>query len=126
MHHLYIIVGKLGPLDTSLFHPTNRGRRQAQPDFVPTFFDQLNITDDVSMTCERNPSCIFDLIATGDMGLALNTLNHEKQTNATRDVLGKVHNKITRIMDISQFPIKHSLIGLPYLNIEAVGLSKCS
>ena len=58
-------------------------------DFVPLFFDELtNVTDAQRMVCEDNQQCLFDLAVTGDMAFAMNTLNHQKDANATKDVLG--------------------------------------
>ena len=58
-------------------------------DFIPLFFDELtNVTDAQKMVCEDNQQCLFDLAVTGDMAFAMNTLNHQKDANATKDVLG--------------------------------------
>lgn len=72
----------------SLFKPTRR-KRQTTPgdDFVPLFFDELNITDAHRMICEDNRQCIFDLVATGDVTIAVNTLDSQKESNATLEVL---------------------------------------
>ena len=40
------------------------------------------------MVCEDNQQCLFDLAVTGDMAFALNTLNHQKDANTTKEVLG--------------------------------------
>ena len=75
--------------EESLFVNPARRKRQITPedDFVPLFFDELNITDEHRMICEDNRQCIFDLIATENMTVAVNTLDHEKETNATEEVL---------------------------------------
>ena len=58
-------------------------------DFIPIFFDELtNVTEAHKMVCEDNQQCLFDLAVTGDMVFALNTLNHQKDANATKEVLG--------------------------------------
>ena len=58
-------------------------------DFIPIFFDELtNVTETQKMVCEDNQQCLFDLAVTGDMTFALNTLNHQKDANATKEVLG--------------------------------------
>ena len=58
--------------------------------FTPIFFNELNVDNEVAMTCEENPQCIFDLTATGDMEVAMNALNHEKETNLTGDILSEI------------------------------------
>lgn len=71
------------------FYHADRRRRQVGEEFTPAFFDELNVTADVAMACEGNPACIFDLIQTGDMEVAMNALNHDKETNATIDTISK-------------------------------------
>ena len=83
-----MIIGKLG-MDEVQFFRNNRRKRQAQQTFIPIYFDELNITDDIAMTCEGNPQCIFDLLLTGDMDVAMNALEHEKETNLTKDTISK-------------------------------------
>ena len=57
--------------------------------FTPIFLNELDVNNEVAMTCEENPQCIFDLTATGDMDVAMNALNHEKETNLTEDTISK-------------------------------------
>ena len=81
--------GRVGA-DESLFYKPGRRRRQTTPDvdFVPIFFDELmNVTDQVSTLCEGNRQCIFDLAVTGDTDFAMNTLDHEKEANETKQTL---------------------------------------
>ena len=75
--------------DESLFLPSKR-KRQVNEELIPIFFDELNITDKVRMACEGSPGCIFDLITSGDMELAMETLNHEKETNVTEAIISKL------------------------------------
>lgn len=74
--------------EDKFFRPVRR-RRQADPGFIPVFFDELNITDEIERTCEGNPQCIFDLLLTEDMDVAMNALNHEKETNVTEDTISE-------------------------------------
>ena len=87
---LYLI-GRVPAEESLFFRPGRRRRQVSQPDvdFVPLFFDELtNVTDAQRMVCEDNQQCLFDLAVTGDMAFAMNTLNHQKDANATKDVLG--------------------------------------
>lgn len=74
--------------DDSFFRPSRR-KRQAEQGIMPIFFDELNITEEAEMVCEGNPQCIFDLLLTGDMDVAMNTLEHEKQTNLSMETISK-------------------------------------
>ena len=82
--------------DESLFYyPDARGRRQTYEDyqnhsFVPVFLDELIFTDEQRIACENNEQCLFDLVVTGDMQFAGNTLNHEKDVNRTGEELGNI------------------------------------
>ena len=92
-----IIIGKIGSNRSSfndtnlLYQPSNRGKRQAiQNDtFMPVFFDELNFTAEQRMICEDNPQCLFDLVVTGELEIAMNTLQFEKEANATKESFGK-------------------------------------
>ena len=81
----------------SLFFNAGRRKRQTAPDadFIPTFFDELNITEAERIVCEDNDQCLFDLAATGDMTFALTTLDHQKEANATKEVLSMSMNMQT-------------------------------
>lgn len=57
--------------------------------FTPVFVDELTVTDEVAMTCEENPQCIFDLTVTGNREVAANALNHEKETNLTEGTISE-------------------------------------
>ncbi len=56
---------------------------------MPVYFEQLNFTEMQRMICEDNKECLYDLVQTGEMGVALETLNQQKETNITRAVLSK-------------------------------------
>lgn len=71
------------------FFRQNRRKRQAENRIMPIFFDELNITEEASTACEGNQQCIFDLITTGDMDLAMNTLNLDKEVNKTKETISK-------------------------------------
>lgn len=86
--YLLTDVGKLKLNDEGFFH-VDRKKRQAIPPLNPVFFDELNVTDDIAMTCEGNRQCIFDLIVTGDMAVAMDTLNHDRETNLLQDTICK-------------------------------------
>ena len=84
-------IGRVSAEESLFFRPGRRRRQSGQPDvdFIPLFFDELtNVTDAQKMVCEDNQQCLFDLAVTGDMAFALNTLNHQKDANATKEVLG--------------------------------------
>ena len=88
----YIIVGKIErPESNLLYQPPNRRKRQAiQNDtFMPVFFDELNFTAEQRIICEGNPQCLFDLDVTGELGIAMKTLQFEKEANATKESFGK-------------------------------------
>jgi hypothetical protein len=74
--------------EINFFHQARR-KRQVDPDFVPLFFDELNVTDEVSMMCQGNQECILDLIVTGDIEVAEATLENERETNATVDTISE-------------------------------------
>ena len=66
---------------------TRRRKRQSD-DPPPLFFEDLIITDAERIACNNNTQCIFDLIATGDMTVAMATLEFETETLALREELG--------------------------------------
>jgi hypothetical protein len=74
--------------EISFFYQARR-KRQVDSDFVPLFFDELNVTDEVSMMCQGNQECILDLIVTGDIEVAEATLENERETNATVDTISE-------------------------------------
>ena len=84
----YLFTGRVDP-EESLFYNAGRLKRQTAPDveFVPIFFDDLNITEAQRMICEDNQQCLYDLAVTRDVKFAVNTLDHQKETNATKEVL---------------------------------------
>lgn len=101
--------------DASFFRPRRRRRQAEEREFVPLFFDDLNVTDAVEMECEGNPQCILDLIATGEMEFAMTTLNHEKETNLTEDTISetsviKTYNRSLHFLLFQQ--ISHQLFQL--------------
>lgn len=62
------------------------------PNFVPLFFDNLTITDEMRTACEEDLACIFDLAVTNDMAFASNTLDQTKVANSTTAILSKYFN----------------------------------
>ena len=87
-HYAFVHVGKLKNTDVRLFRTPGAGRRKRQsPDDIPLFFEDLNITDAQRMTCEGNRECIYDLVVTGDPEIAMATLNDQRETNETREVI---------------------------------------
>ena len=72
--------------EETFFRPSRR-KRQAEQQFIPLFFDELNITDEAETACEGNPQCILDLLITEDMDLAMETLNLDKETNETKETI---------------------------------------
>lgn len=80
-------------LDESLFY---NGRRKRQADetfgnssFVPIFSDELNFTEMQRLICQNNMQCLFDFAVTGERDIALETLQHEQEANATHEELSK-------------------------------------
>lgn len=75
----------------SFFSDPARRKRQTAPDndFIPVFFHELDITDEHRKLCGDNPPCLFDLAASGSKELALATVDHQKATNETIDILSK-------------------------------------
>lgn len=83
-----MIIGRVAAKESLFFDAGRRKRQTAQgTDFIPTFSDELNITEKERRFCEGNEQCIFDLAVTGDMTFAGNTLNHQIETNTTKEVL---------------------------------------
>lgn len=96
INDLRILLGQVLDERESLFSGPNldivmgeRRKRQADTDFVPVFFDELTITDDIRVACEGHQQCIFDFAVTGSMEFANATLMDDKAANATKEVLGK-------------------------------------
>ena len=82
-------IGKLNAMiDESLF-PLDRQRRQINQQFVPSFLDDLNVTEAIKQKCEGSRQCILDLIATGVTEVAVDTLTTETEVNMTIDTISK-------------------------------------
>lgn len=66
-----------------------RRKRQTQPEDEPIFTDELklNVTDEQRMICGENEACIFDLVITEDMNVAVATLGHEEDAMETLEVI---------------------------------------
>ena len=90
-NNYYTCIGILSEDDVNLFRPTPEGKRKRQVDqpLPPIFFEDLNITDEVRMACEGNPACMFDLTITGNMEVAMETLNHDEEGNMTIATISK-------------------------------------
>ena len=73
----------------TLFSGKFRRKRQTEDDYIPVYFEQLNFTEMQRTLCEDNKECLYDLVQTGEMDVALATLNQQKETNETRAVLSK-------------------------------------
>lgn len=86
---MFTIVGKIRRDEESFFGPSRRRRQVDEETFTPRFLDDLEVTDDVAMTCEGNIQCIFDLTATGDLEVAMNTLHEEREANMTRETISE-------------------------------------
>ena len=86
------MIGRISNFDTNLLHrSSNIGKRQTTQNntFIPVFFEELNFTAEQRMICEDNPPCLFDLVVTGELEIAMNSLQVEKEANATKEILGK-------------------------------------
>lgn len=68
---------------------SRRRKRQTDQGFTPIFFDELNITKEVEMMCEGSLPCIFDFLVTGNMDVAMDALEHVRETNVTMDTISK-------------------------------------
>ncbi len=58
-------------------------------DFVPTFFDELNITQEVMDACGSNQACILDASLTGNLEVGMTTLDVEEENKELENILGK-------------------------------------
>ena len=76
-------------MSLSLFSRESRRKRQTQDAYMAVYFEQLNFTEMQRIICEDNKECLYDLVQTGEIGVALETLNQQKETNETRAVLSK-------------------------------------
>ncbi len=59
-----------------------------EEEWVPVFVDDLDFTPEQKMVCGENLQCLFDLNVTGEMDIAMETLNHGQETEETRDTIG--------------------------------------
>ena len=92
MYNIIAQIGRTRP-DENLFY-TGRRKRQADEtfgnsSFVPIFSDELNFTEMQQVLCQNNMQCLFDFAVTGERDIALETLRHEQEANATREALSK-------------------------------------
>ena len=89
----FLVIGRISNSDTNLLYRSSIGKRQTIQNntFMPVFFDELNFTAEQRMICEDNPQCLFDLVVTGELEIAMNTLQFEKEANATKEILGKLN-----------------------------------
>ena len=85
---LWHFIGKV-KREESLFVNPRRRKRQTTPedDFVPIYFEDLDITDAHRMICGDNLQCLFDLAVTGNETIAMNTLEHDEEGNETIEAL---------------------------------------
>ncbi len=88
-NRIFLSIGRVNPYALTLFSGPFRRKRQTQDDYIPVYFEQLTFTDMQRTLCEDNKECLYDLVQTGEMGVALETLNQQKETNETRTVLSK-------------------------------------
>ncbi len=58
-------------------------------DFVPAFFDELNITQDVMDACGSNQACILDASLTGNVAIGTSTLDKSMENKELEKILGK-------------------------------------
>lgn len=83
--------GEIGQSDSDrrLLHPSpNRRKRQSGQSNI-IFFHELNFTAEQRVICEDNPPCLFDLVVTGELEIAMNTLQLEIEANATKESFSK-------------------------------------
>ncbi len=93
----FLFIGRV-PSALTLFSGLFRRKRQTQDDYIPVYFEQLNFTEMQRTLCEDNKECLYDLVQTGEMGVALATLNQQKETNETRAVLSKSETMIEKML----------------------------
>ena len=88
----FYVSGRVSEADRMFFTDSeDRRKRQALNEFEPIFFSDLNYTDDQILVCEGNAQCLFDLAITNDTEIGMQTLEEEKEANATIDLLGMLH-----------------------------------
>ena len=84
----YIVVGRIGDDSDITNHfdirNPNRKRRQAENEFTPISFNDLNITEEHRNLCGDDVACLIDVAATGD--LEIGRINLEEQTEANETV----------------------------------------
>ena len=72
------------PGEQSLFvNPLRKKWQASDPSLTPIFFDELNFTDYQRLFCENNPQCLYDLAVSESTDVAQDTLDYEKDANAT-------------------------------------------
>ncbi len=73
----------------NLFFDMVRSKRQSPDSQLPIFFDDLDFTEEQQRLCSNNPECLLDLVVTGVVDIALTTLNQQRETNRTIDLLSE-------------------------------------
>ena len=58
-------------------------------EFEPTFFDELNITQEVMDACGTNQACILDASLTGNLEIGTSTLNVSMENEELEMTLGE-------------------------------------
>ncbi len=87
---IFFCTGHLGEQD-SLFSYGDQNYSSLNDgylDFVPTFFDALNITQDVVDACGSNQACILDASLTGSVDIGTSTLDKSMENKELEEILG--------------------------------------
>lgn len=99
--------------EESLFYYGRRKRQTGEnfedfqnSSFVPIFSDELNFTDAQRTICDNNARCLFDFAVTGEIELALDTLQDEKNANISIEALSKHASK--RFIAVYRYSRCHS------------------
>ena len=61
----------------------------SNPEHVPVFADEITFTNDQLTLCEDDRACLFDLVQTGDMDVASQTLQSSNDLTQLASTIGK-------------------------------------
>ena len=90
--YLSVLTGHIGEAD-SIFSYGDRNYSSINSgylEFEPTFFDELNVTQEVRDACGNNQQCILDATITGNIGIGNSTLEASMENEELEQVLGEL------------------------------------
>ena len=100
-------LGEVNTLESLFNDPSSMDRKRQAEDFSPIFFDNLNFTVEQVELCGGSESCLFDFAVTGDVEIATNILEHEKNTTKAEEILCNNYDydmQIIYMLHVFQFP----------------------